>query len=49
VGETSVTRFFLKVQLGPHRLTVFPDGRAIIEGTTEPAVAQRLYAQFVGV
>ena len=49
VGETSVTRFFLKVQLGPHRLTVFPDGRAIIEGTTEPAVAKRLYAQFVGV
>lgn len=49
VGELSLTRFFLKVQLGSYRLTLFPDGRAIVEGTTEPAVAKRLYAQYVGV
>ncbi|MFO0526986.1 MAG: ThiF family adenylyltransferase [Planctomycetota bacterium] len=49
VGEISLTRFFLKAQLGSYRLTVFPDGRAIVEGTTEPAVAKRLYAQYVGV
>lgn len=49
VGEVSLTRFFLKVQLESHRLTLFPDGRAIVEGTTEPAVAKRLYSQYVGV
>jgi hypothetical protein len=29
-------------------LTVFPDGRAIIKGTTDPAVARSIYARYVG-
>lgn len=29
-------------------LTVFPDGRAIIKGTTDPAVARSVYARYVG-
>jgi adenylyltransferase/sulfurtransferase len=29
-------------------LTVFPDGRAIVKGTTDPAVARSVYARFVG-
>ena len=29
-------------------LTVFPDGRAIIKGTTDPALARSVYARFVG-
>ena len=29
-------------------LTVFPDGRAIVKGTTDPAVARSVYARYVG-
>jgi molybdopterin-synthase adenylyltransferase len=29
-------------------LTVFPDGRAIIKGTTDSAVARSIYARYVG-
>jgi adenylyltransferase/sulfurtransferase len=28
--------------------TVFPDGRAIIKGTSDPGVARSLYARYVG-
>ncbi|MBX3359064.1 MAG: ThiF family adenylyltransferase [Phycisphaeraceae bacterium] len=30
-------------------LTLFPDGRAIVSGTTRPEVARSIYAKFVGV
>ena len=29
-------------------LTVFADGRAIVKGTQDPAVARSLYARYVG-
>lgn len=29
-------------------LTIFPDGRAIIKGTTDPAVARTVYARYLG-
>jgi molybdopterin-synthase adenylyltransferase len=29
-------------------MTLFPDGRAIIKGTTDTAIARSLYARFVG-
>ena len=30
------------------RLTVFPDGRAIIGGTNDPAIAKSVYSRFIG-
>ena len=33
---------------GPVELTLFPDGRAIIKGTTEPERARTIYAKYVG-
>ena len=38
----------LRFRRGPHTLTVFPDGRALIQGTTDPSVARSLYARFIG-
>jgi adenylyltransferase/sulfurtransferase len=38
----------LRFKRGPHQVTVFPDGRALIQGTTDPAVARSLYARFIG-
>ncbi len=33
---------------GPIELTLFPDGRAIIKGTTKPDAARTIYAKYVG-
>jgi adenylyltransferase/sulfurtransferase len=40
--------FVLKFWREPYEMTFFPDGRAIIKGTTDTAVARSLYARFVG-
>ena len=38
----------LRFRRGPHTLTLFADGRAVIQGTTDPVVARTLYARFIG-
>jgi adenylyltransferase/sulfurtransferase len=38
----------LRFVRAPHTLTIFPDGRALIQGTTDVGVARALYARFVG-
>jgi adenylyltransferase/sulfurtransferase len=50
VGEVMVSRFLLRFDdaSGGRQLTVFPDGRAIIKGTTDETEARSLYARFVG-
>ena len=40
--------FALRAEVGGYQLTVFPDGRAIIKGTTDVGVARGLYARYVG-
>ena len=40
--------FALRVALEPYEMTVFPDGRAIIKGTTDIGVARSLYARYIG-
>jgi len=40
--------FVLKFWHEPYEMTLFPDGRAIIKGTTDAAVARSLYARYVG-
>ncbi|MCU1334723.1 MAG: UBA/THIF-type binding protein [Bryobacterales bacterium] len=41
--------FAVRASIDPYELTVFPDGRAIIKGTTDPAIARSLYARYVGM
>jgi len=48
LGSVRQNEFVLKFWHDPHEITVFPDGRAIIKGTTDAAVARSLYARFVG-
>ncbi|HEV2645807.1 MAG TPA: ThiF family adenylyltransferase [Acidobacteriaceae bacterium] len=38
----------LRFRRGPHTLTVFADGRALIQGTTDITIARSLYARFIG-
>ncbi len=47
-GTVRHNDFVLKFWREPHEITLFPDGRAIIKGTTDTAVARSLYARFVG-
>jgi molybdopterin-synthase adenylyltransferase len=40
--------FLLRFRVPPYEMTVFADGRAIVKGTQDPAVARSLYARFIG-
>ena len=47
-GKVRHNSFVLKFWRDPYEMTLFPDGRAIIKGTNDTAVARSLYARFVG-
>ncbi len=47
-GVVRHNQFVLKFWPAGYELTLFPDGRAIIKGTTDTAVARSLYARFFG-
>jgi molybdopterin/thiamine biosynthesis adenylyltransferase len=47
-GPVRHNEFILKFWRDPYELTLFPDGRAIIKGTTDTAIARSLYARYVG-
>jgi len=47
-GQVKYNDFVLKFWRDPYEMTVFPDGRAIIKGTTDTAIARSLYARFIG-
>jgi molybdopterin/thiamine biosynthesis adenylyltransferase len=47
-GPVRANEFLLQCFLDPYELTVFPDGRAIIKGTQDPAVARGIYAKYIG-
>jgi len=40
--------FLLRCSISPYELTVFADGRAVVKGTQDPAVARSLYARYIG-
>ena len=47
-GQVKHNEFVLKFWHEPYEMTLFPDGRAIIKGTTDTAIARSLYARYVG-
>jgi len=47
-GTVRHNDFVLKFWHEPYEMTLFPDGRAIIKGTTDTGVARSLYARYVG-
>jgi len=40
--------FLLRFQVAPYEMTIFSDGRAILKGTKDPAIARSLYAKYIG-
>ncbi len=49
LGEVRVNEFALRVSIPKYDVTVFPDGRAIVKGTTDVGAARSVYAQLIGV
>ena len=48
LGDVRSNEFALRFFPLPYEMTVFPDGRAIIKGTTDIGVARSLYARYIG-
>lgn len=48
MGEVHFNRFLLKFNVEGCEFTVFPDGRAIIKGTSDEDKARTLYAKYIG-
>jgi molybdopterin-synthase adenylyltransferase len=48
VGHVTRNPYLLRCAIGQYTITMFPDGRAIIGGTSDIAEARSLYAKFVG-
>ena len=48
IEDLRSNNLLLRFRRGPHTLTLFPDGRALIQGTTDITQARTLYARFIG-
>jgi len=48
LGEVQANEYLARVAYGPHSVTVFADGRAIIGGTNDLAQARSIHARTVG-
>jgi molybdopterin/thiamine biosynthesis adenylyltransferase len=48
LGTVRANEFALRFHDGSYEVTVFPDGRAIIKGTTDPGVARSVYSRYLG-
>jgi molybdopterin-synthase adenylyltransferase len=48
VQEVRQNGFLLRFRAAPYEMTVFADGRAILKGTNDPALARSLYSRYIG-
>ncbi|MCL5951794.1 MAG: ThiF family adenylyltransferase [Chloroflexi bacterium] len=48
-GSVSANEYLVRLTADNYELTIFPDARAIIKGTDDPAIARSLYSKYVGV
>ena len=48
LARVRFNEFALRAAINGYELTVFPDGRAIVKGTTDVGIARSLYARYVG-
>jgi molybdopterin-synthase adenylyltransferase len=48
VGQVTRNAYLVRLKVEPYELTVFADGRTIVSGTDDVAVARTVHAQYVG-
>lgn len=47
-GQVAVNEYMLRFQVAPYEILVFPDGRVILKGTDDEALARTLCARYIG-
>jgi molybdopterin-synthase adenylyltransferase len=47
-GKVNFNRLLLRFERGEYTVTLFADGRALVQGTTDVSLARSLYARFIG-
>ena len=47
-GEVTYNEYLLKASIPPFEITVFANGRAIIQGTQDASQAKSVYAKYIG-
>jgi molybdopterin/thiamine biosynthesis adenylyltransferase len=48
VDDVRQNDYLLRFRIAPYEMTIFTDGRAILKGTKDPAIARTLYARYIG-
>jgi molybdopterin-synthase adenylyltransferase len=48
LGRVERNRFLLRASIDNYQLTIFADGRAIVNGTYDTAIARSIYARYIG-
>jgi adenylyltransferase/sulfurtransferase len=49
LGTVHVNEYLLRLRVPPYELTLFDDGRAIVKGTADEALARTLVSRWIGV
>ena len=49
LGKVSWKGLLLQFEIDSYKFVIFPDGRAIIHGTTDVSVARSLYSRYIGI
>jgi len=49
LGDVRYNAYLLRLRRGDYEIVLFPDGRAIIRGTSDPAVARSIFSKYVGL
>jgi molybdopterin/thiamine biosynthesis adenylyltransferase len=48
VSDIRRNEFLLRFRVPPYEMTIFANGRAILKGTRDPAIARSFYARYIG-
>ncbi len=48
VGQATFNEYLVQFAVPPYQMTIFADGRAIVKGTEDEAVAKGLYSKYIG-
>ena len=48
IGRVTRNPYLLRLKVDDYELAIFPDGRTIVHGTDDPAVARTLYDKYIG-
>ena len=48
IGQVVSNAYLLRLSIGQYRLTVFTDGRTIVQGTDDVSEARTVYARYIG-